>query len=98
MCDKGSPLSDAERESKFPSDAKRDSRVSSLRADTTVSACASIVADAIRVFTSHEVSARELPRNALGTIGPLINALGDAFAAEVLRKLVTRSCRPLPPT
>src|SRR5262249_27796821 len=83
--DKGSPLSKSERE-QVSSDAKRDSRVSSLRADTTVSACASIVANAIRVFTSHAIYARELPRDALGTIDTAHRCVGGYLCGGSLEK------------
>lgn len=83
--DKGSPLSESERE-QVSSDAKRDSRVSSLRVDTTVSACASIVANAIRVFTSHATYARELPRDALGTIDTAHRCVGGYLCGGSLEK------------
>ena len=79
------PLSKSERE-QVSSDAKRDSRVSSLRADTTVSACVSIVANAIRVFTSHAIYARELPRDALGTIDTAHRCVGGYLCGGSLEK------------
>jgi uncharacterized protein YwqG len=82
--DKGSPLNDLERE-QITRDAKRASRVSSFRADGTVSGAASTATHAIGVFTSHEIFARDMTRSALrgGDLEETRNALTSALEADV---------------